>query len=93
MASKYINLLGKKDFDFKSILIIKMDEIGDLVTALHVFYNLRALYPTASQTLVCKSFNNIFFQNLDYVEYVNDFEEVKNKNFDLIIDLRGTEET
>jgi heptosyltransferase-3 len=93
MASKYINLLGKKDFDFKSILIIKMDEIGDLVTALPVFYNLRALYPTANQTLICKSFNNIFFQNLDYVDCINDFEEVKNKDFDLIIDLRGTEET
>ena len=92
-ASKYINLLGDKSYDFKSILIIKMDEIGDLVTALPVFYNLHALYPTASQTLVCKSFNNIFFKHLDYVLCVNSLGEVRENQYDLIIDLRGTEET
>lgn len=92
-ASKYINLLGDKSYDFKSILIIKMDEIGDLVTALPVFYNLNALYPTATQTLVCKSFNSIFFKHVDYISCVNSFDEVKEKQYDLIVDLRGTEET
>lgn len=92
-ASKYINLLGDKSYDFKSILIIKMDEIGDLITALPVFYNLHALYPRASQTLVCKSFNNIFFKHVDYVSCVNSFDEVNEYQYDLIIDLRGTEET
>ena len=93
LASKYINLLGDNSYDFKSILIIKMDEIGDLVTALPVFYNLYQLYPDAKQTLVCKSFNTIFFQHLDYIDCVNDFKEVTENDYDLIIDLRGTEET
>ena len=70
-----------------------MDEIGDVVTALPVFYNLNRLYPKASQTLVCKSFNNIFFRNLDYVQCVNDFKEVSTKKYDLVIDLRGTDTT
>lgn len=92
-ATKYINLLGDKSYDFKSILIIKMDEIGDLVTALPVFYNLNKRYPDAKQTLVCKSFNSVFFKHLDYVECINDFEEITENSYDLIIDLRGTTET
>ncbi len=70
-----------------------MDEIGDLVTALPVFYNLNALYPAATQTLVCKGFNTIFFKHIDYVDCVNNFDEVTQNTYDLIIDLRGTEET
>jgi ADP-heptose:LPS heptosyltransferase len=70
-----------------------MDEIGDLVTALPVFYNLNKRYPDAKQTLVCKSFNSIFFKHLEYVECVNDFEEITDNSYDLIIDLRGTTET
>ena len=70
-----------------------MDEIGDLVTALPVFYNRHQWYPNAQQTLVCKSFNNTFFKHLDYVSCVNDFNEVANKTYDLVIDLRGTTET
>jgi heptosyltransferase-3 len=93
VASKYINLLGDKTYDFKSILIIKMDEIGDLVTALPVFYNLNILYPAAKQTLVCKEFNSIFFKHVDYVDCVNNFNEVAQNTYDLIIDLRGTEAT
>ena len=93
VASKYINLLGDKSYDFKSILIIKIDEIGDLVTALPVFYNLNSLYPAAKQTLVCKGFNNIFFKHIDYVDCVNTFDQVAQKTYDLIIDLRGTTET
>lgn len=92
-TSKYINAFGDKSFDFKSILIIKLDEIGDLVTALPVFYSLNELYPDAKQTLVCKGFNNSFFDYLDYVECVNDFEEVSENTYDLIVDLRGDEQT
>ncbi|MEN8697418.1 MAG: glycosyltransferase family 9 protein [Bacteroidia bacterium] len=93
LTSRYINLLGDKSYDFKTILIIKMDEIGDLVTALPVFYNLHALYPEAKQTLVCKGFNTIFFKHIDYVDCVTNFDDVNHQQFDLIIDLRGTAET
>ena len=92
-ATKYINLLGDKSYNFKSILIIKMDEIGDLVTALPVFYNLYKIYPEARQTLLCKSFNNTFFKHLAYVNCVNNFNEVSENNYDLIIDLRGSKKT
>ena len=70
-----------------------MDEIGDLITALPVFYNLHTRFPNAKQTLVCKSFNTIFLKHTDYVQCVNDFAEVSETKYDLVIDLRGTEET
>lgn len=70
-----------------------MDEIGDLVTALPVFYTLHNLYPDAKQTLVCKGFNNAFFKYLDYLECINDFAEVVENDYDLIVDLRGDEQT
>lgn len=70
-----------------------MDEIGDVVTALPVFYDLHNLYPNAIQTLVCKKFNNIFFKHVDYVNCINDFSEVEHQYYDLVIDLRGNEDT
>lgn len=89
----FINLGKNRPSEVKNILIIKLDEIGDLVTALPVFYNLHSEYPKAKQTLVCKSFNSIFFKYVKYVNCITDFELVKDQKFDLIIDLRGNEAT
>jgi ADP-heptose:LPS heptosyltransferase len=88
LASKYINLLGGASYPFKSILIIKNDEIGDLITAMPVFYNLHKLYPETLQTLVCKPFNTIFFKHIDYIQCIHHLDEAKG-NYDLIVDLRG----
>ncbi len=92
LASSYINLLGDKSFDFKQILVIKLDEIGDMVTAMHVFYNVHQAYPYAEISLVCKPFNFIFFKHLPYVKC---FAEIPadNRKYDLIVDLRGNNET
>ncbi len=87
-VSKYINLIGNKNAPFSNILIIKLDEIGDLVTSLHVFKNIHKLYPSAKITLFCKSFNNLFFKHIEYVSCVNN-EIPKDIDCDLIIDLRG----
>lgn len=93
LTSKLVNLGWKKNSKIETILIIKLDEIGDLVTALPVFYNLNHFFPNATQTLICKSFNTTFFTHLKYVKCVTNLDEVKSKKFDLIIDLRGNEET
>jgi ADP-heptose:LPS heptosyltransferase len=95
ITTKYINLLGKRSYPFKKILIFKLDEIGDLVTSLPVFYNIHSQYPHAKITLLCKPFNAIFFKNLDYVDSVHSIDEILQQNdpFDLILDLRGNKET
>ena len=91
-ASKYINVLGNKNTDFKSILVFKLDEIGDLVTSLHVFYNLHQCYPNASIHVVCKRFNYPFFKHLKYVKCYEKLEDLES-NYDLIVDLRGNPDT
>jgi ADP-heptose:LPS heptosyltransferase len=92
LASTYINLLGDKSVDFKQILVIKLDEIGDMITAMHVFYILHNNYPTAEISVICKPFNFIFFKYLPYVRCYSKIP-TENRNFDLIVDLRGNNDT
>lgn len=93
IASKYINICGKRNYPFISILCVKLDEIGDLVTALPAFYNLHKNYPEAHITLLCKPYNAVFFKYIDYVDCIHSLDQLPKDNFDLIVDLRGTKET
>lgn len=94
LCSRYINLLGNRNYPFKQILVIKLDEIGDLVTALPVFYNIHKQYPEAQITLLCKPFNAIFFKNVDYVNCIHSIDkQINSINYDLILDLRGNKQT
>ncbi|MBR9859619.1 glycosyltransferase family 9 protein [bacterium] len=71
----------------KTILIIKLDEIGDMVTSLHVFKHLHHQYPEAKMHLVCKKMNFAFFK---YVDYVDVSESISSTIApDIIVDLRG----
>ncbi|MFY0643221.1 MAG: glycosyltransferase family 9 protein [Bacteroidia bacterium] len=67
-------------------MIIKLDEIGDMVTSLHVFHSLHEQYPNAQIDLYCKPVNRILFNHLPYVLCIDDLE---SKKYDLIVDLRG----
>jgi ADP-heptose:LPS heptosyltransferase len=90
LASLYINVMGSKK-SFKRILVVKLDEIGDMVTALHVFYNLHNTYPDVPIDVYCKPVNRIFFKYLNYVHCV---EMLSNEaQYDLIVELRGNQET
>ena len=88
LASKYINLLGSKPSDPKTILVVKLDEIGDMVTALHVFYNLHTQFPNASIDLLCRPVNTIFFRHLSYVTCINELPK-GTEPYDVIVELRG----
>ena len=57
VCSKWINKRkDPKGKEYHKILIIKLDEIGDMVNTLHVFELLKKEYPNAEITLWCKSF-------------------------------------
>ena len=43
-----------KKVDFKTILVIKLDEIGDMIYAIPVFKLLKSRYPNSDLTLYCK---------------------------------------
>ncbi len=94
IASKFINRrTNPKKLSFSNILIFKKDEIGDMITALPVFSELRRQFPSARITLFCRPLMNEFLKNDPNIDLlVNDFNELSG-NYDLIIDLRGDYKT
>lgn len=73
----------------KKILVIKLDEIGDMCYALHVFDMLKAQFPEAEITLLCKSFVvSMVKTNPAITKVVTDFNDLTG-DYDIIIDLRG----
>ena len=94
MLSRLINL-GKKPekLNFQKILIIKLDEIGDVVNSLHVFYLLKNKYPKAEVTLLCKPFiGNLIKNDPSINKIVYTVADLESK-YNLIADLRGNFET
>lgn len=85
LLSKLYRWFGNRNYDFENIQVIKLDEIGDMVTSLHVFYHLHQTYPKAQIHVQCKPFNQIFFKHLPYITA----SEHAFASPDLIIDLRG----
>ncbi len=82
-----INVRSSKK-TFKSILIIKWDEIGDMVYALPTFHPLHSEYPEANITLLCKPFVKPLTMHHPAIHQIID-ELPKNKKFDMIVELRG----
>ncbi len=90
LLSQFINR-GKnpRNEDFKTILIIRQDEIGDLCYSTPLFELLKKQYPKAYITLWCRSFAVNLVQNDPHLDKVL-FNKIElEKHYDLIIDLRG----
>ncbi|HKR07411.1 MAG TPA: glycosyltransferase family 9 protein [Bacteroidia bacterium] len=74
---------------FKKILVIRLDEIGDMITTLPVFDHLKKKFPNAEITVWCLP---LTAQLLKYNTAIH--KVVFNKNeltekYDLVVDLRG----
>jgi len=91
LVSRFIHFI-KLSKSVNSILVIKWDEIGDMVYALHVFNHLKIQYPDAKITLVCKEFVTPLVQHNSAIDYIR-HELPKNEKFDLIVELRGNWDT
>lgn len=78
---------------FNKILIIKLDEIGDLVNSMHVFELLKEEYPESEITLWCKSFIPSLISSNPYLDKIATSKKELTNNYDLIVDLRGTFES
>ena len=72
------------------ILIIKWDELGDLVTSTHVFSMLRERYPEAQIDLITKPVNLPLVKNDKNLTHVFTDMDSWNSRYDLHIELRGT---
>lgn len=94
ICSKWIN--KSKDplgLVFRSILVVKLDEIGDMVNSLHVFELLKAEYPQSEITLWCKSFVAPLLNSDPNISRIVTTKDALDKHYDLIVDLRGTFES
>lgn len=73
----------------KKILVIKLDEIGDMCYALHVFDMLKAQFPATETTLLCKPFAVSLLNGCPFIDkIVTNFDDL-TEQYDAIIDLRG----
>jgi len=89
--SKWVNGFGKPMVGpFARILMVKLDELGDMATATHAFELLKRANPHAEMVLWCKKEVAPLVQNDPNINRVvtNAQELEANPNFDLIVDLR-----
>jgi len=75
--------------EVKHIVCVKLDEIGDMVTALHVFDLLKMRFPEAQITVVCKHFvGSLLGNNQNIHRVVNKIDTTVKA--DVWVELRGT---
>src|SRR4051812_47736459 len=85
-------LLFKQQVDIppRNIMVVKWDEIGDMATATHVFANLKASYPEAELTVLCKPFVKDLVVHDPFIDKIITDIKLYRKRYDLVVELRGT---
>lgn len=91
-TSAFINAVGnkKKRENASDILCVKLDEIGDMVTALHVFEHLKIKFPSARISVLCKPYCVSLLEFNPHINEIITDTEKWNKKYDWVIELRGT---
>ena len=75
------------------ILCVKLDEIGDMATALVVFPWLKKQFPSAKITVLCKPFaGSLLDNNPNIYRVIHNINEWEIR-YDMVIELRGTWQT
>jgi ADP-heptose:LPS heptosyltransferase len=73
----------------REILVVKLDEIGDMVSATPVFESLRLRFPNAKISLLCKPAAASLMAHCPHVDHIFTSAHLWNKRYDLQIELRG----
>ena len=77
-------------FQVKSILVVKLDEIGDMVCATAVFEQLKLQFPSAQLSVLCKPFVKPLIANDPNIDHIICEVSKWQKRYDVVIELRGT---
>ena len=90
LLSRWINR-GKKatGSEYQRILVIRLDEIGDLCYSGPVLEALRQRYPKAEITLWCQPFAKALISANPFLDHIVTRREDLTGRYDLHIDLRG----
>lgn len=89
MASKLQGLFVRRPFRPESILVVKLDEIGDMVYALHVFELLRKEHPNALLNVYIKPFNRTLIELTGCADRIIHDPKELDSQYDLLVNLRG----
>jgi ADP-heptose:LPS heptosyltransferase len=94
LLSRLINF-GKNPKELKAgrILVVKLDEIGDMCYSLHVYDALKAKYPNAKITLLCKPYCKALVEAHPGIDQIIHTSKEISGKFDLWLELRGDWET
>ncbi|MEO5569711.1 MAG: glycosyltransferase family 9 protein [Bacteroidia bacterium] len=74
---------------FKKILVIRLDEIGDMITTLPVFDALKKKFPGAEITVWCSPLTSQLLKYNQAISKIVFYEKELEEKFDLVVDLRG----
>ena len=89
LSSSLINSIREVPEAPDRILIIKQDEIGDMVYTLHVLSAIRTRYTQAEITLLCNKINASWVGELGYADHIIHTIEERSGRYDLWVELRG----
>jgi len=90
LVSIFINAFkNPQKFSFKKILVIRLDEIGDMVTSLPALDVLKKKYPDAEITIWCTPLTAQLLQYNKAIRRIVFSEKELSEKYDLIVDLRG----
>lgn len=91
LLSKLLNARKKiSKASISSILVVKYDEIGDVITSMHVFELLQKQYPNAKITALVKPYCTELLSNHPSVSEIINSPKKWDKKYDMVVELRGT---
>lgn len=94
IASRLINLgTDPSQVRPRSILVIKLDEIGDMATCTHVFAMLKRDHPDARITVLCKPFVAPLIEADPHIDRIITSANEWTERYDVVVDLRGSWQT
>ncbi len=89
VCTRIVNHVRNVPKSFDKILLIKLDEIGDMIYTLHALKAVRQFHPESEITICCKEVNATLLKNEGVTDHTVHSLSGLNRDFDLIIDLRG----
>ncbi|MFT5512546.1 MAG: ADP-heptose:LPS heptosyltransferase [Bacteroidia bacterium] len=89
LVSTFVNSFKKPPEKVASILVVKLDEIGDMIYILHCIEALGNHFPDAAITVFCKSMNASLIEQTGKVKHLLSEESQLQTYYDIQVDFRG----
>jgi ADP-heptose:LPS heptosyltransferase len=85
----FVNALRTKPLQAETMVVVKRDEIGDVIYALHCFDALRTQFPNAQIWIYCKSMNVELLENCRVFDHIVLSSSELPSRCDIWLEMRG----